>query len=341
MPTSFQTGFDEPLVQAMYVDKILRDVQCVQTLSRLNRTMRGKTSAFVLDFVNSADAVRESFQQFYTSTMLEGESDPNAMYDTLTAIDQFELYRHQEVRAFCTLFFDSHRDEGKLNSMIDQVVSRFSAIEDQDEREGLKSKIQKYIRMYGYMSQIITFTDAMLEETYIFLKYLNRKLPKRDTERFDPSSYVDLDSLRIEMTHEKIEELSDDAHVDQPPEFEAYPLGEPEKDALSEIIRQLNDRHGLNLTEDDKLNIKRVQNSLMEDDNLRVHMVGDSSSENKRSYFREQFDERMLATINDSIEFYKKLEDNPSAKNLIFKLMLSDYRKQNTANFPNRRKNAE
>ena len=324
----FQTGFDEPLVQTMYVDKVLRGVQCVQTLSRLNRTMRGKTTAFVLDFVNSVEIVRDSFQRFYTSTMLEGESDPNAMYDTKSAIEQFRLYTSNEVDEFCRAFFDPDRDESELHFVLDQVVDRFILIDDEEDQEEFKSKIQKYIRMYGYMSQIITFKDIELEKANIFLKYLNRKLPIRDTEKFDLSSYVDLDSLRIQKSYEKMEGLIDETHVDSPPEFEQFQLSEPERDSLSEIVRQLNERYGLNLSEDDKLNIERVQSGLLQDSNVQIFMEGDSSRENKKEFFRSEFDQRVLATINDSIEFYKKLEDNPSAKNMIFQMLLADYRKR-------------
>ena len=324
----FQTGFDEPLVQTMYVDKVLKGVQCVQTLSRLNRTMRGKTATFVLDFVNSVDVVRESFQRFYTSTMLEGESDPNAMYDTKSAIEQFRLYTSHEVDEFCKVFFEPECDESEFHFVLDQVVDKYSAVDDEEKKEDFKSQIQKYIRMYGYMSQIITFTDIELEKANIFLKYLNRKLPKRDSEKFDLSSYVDLDSLRVQKSYEKMERLIDETHVDSPPEFEEFQSGEPERDSLSEIVRQLNERYGLNLSEDDKLNIERVQSGLLEDANVQIFMEGDSSHENKKVFFREQFDQRVLATINDSIEFYKKLEDNPSAKKMIFKFLLENYQKR-------------
>ena len=324
----FQTGFDEPLVQTMYVDKTLHGVQCVQTLSRLNRTIRGKTATFVLDFVNHADEIRESFQRFYSSTMLEGESDPNSLYDTKSAIELTRLYFPQEVDEFCKEFFNPTRDESELHTILDIVVDRYHAIEDEDEQEEFKSKIQKYIRMYGYMSQIITFADIELEKTYIFLKYLNRKLPKRDSDRFDLSNYVDLDSLRIQKSHEKMEELTGTGHVDSPPEFENSPWNEPLKDLLSEIIRQLNERYGLNLTEDDKLNVERVRTGLNEDVNLRVHMEGDSSLENKKVYFRKHFDQRMVGLISDSIGFYKKLENHPEAKNMIFQHLFADYQKQ-------------
>ena len=188
----------------------------------------------------------------------------------------------------------------------------------------LKSKIQKFIRMYGYMSQIIDFVDIELEKSYNYLMYLNRKLPKRDAERFDLSDYVDLESLRIQISQEQIRELIDESHVDSPPEFEEMDWSEPARDTLAEIVKQVNERYGLNLTEDDRLNLERVEKGLSEDVNIRLYMGRRTvSRENKTVFFREQFDNRVLELINDSIEFYKTLEDNPSAKNTIFQYMLA------------------
>lgn len=324
----FQTGFDEPLVQTMYVDKTLNGVQCVQTLSRLNRAMRGKTATFVLDFVNHAEVIRESFQRFYTSTALEGESDPNTMYDTISAIESYGLYASREVDQFCKVFFDLNRDESELHANLDRVVDRYQAMVDEEEQEEFKSKIQKYVRMYGYMSQIITFTDIELEKAFNFLKYLNSKLPKRNSDNFDLSNYVDLDSLRIQKSHERMEGLTGTVHVDSPLEFDILPVKDPITDLLSEIIKQLNERYGLNLTEDDKLNMERVRKGLDEDEDVRVYMEGDSSLENKKVYFKEQFDERMVGLVKDSLDFYKKLENQPEAKNMIFDHLFSDYQKQ-------------
>ena len=149
----FQTGFDEPLVQSMYVDKKLGGVQCVQTLSRLNRTTSGKTQTFVLDFVNEPDDIREGFQRFYQSTILEGKTDPNRLYDLQREIYGFYLYTNEDVTRFCKVFYDPKRDEGGLHPILDGVVAKFNSIEDDEMREDFRSKIQSYIRMYGYLSQ--------------------------------------------------------------------------------------------------------------------------------------------------------------------------------------------
>jgi type I restriction enzyme R subunit len=157
----------------MYIDKKLGGVQCVQTLSRLNRTTSGKTQTFVLDFVNEPEEIRESFQRFYQSTILEGETDPNRLYDIQREIYNFHLYTNEDVNRFCEVFFDPRRDEGSLHPMLDRVVDNFNRIDDEEIREDFRSKIQSYIRMYGYLSQIINFTDIELEKSFVFLNYLN------------------------------------------------------------------------------------------------------------------------------------------------------------------------
>ena len=184
--------------------------------------------------------------------------------------------------------------------------------------------------MYGYMSQIITFTDIELEKAFIFLKYLDRKLPKRDSDKFDLSNYIDLDSLRIQKSHEKMEKLESEEHFGTPPVFDESDSGDPKRDLLSEIIKNLNETYGFNLTEDDKLNVERVHKGLIKDAEVRVYMQGDSSLENKEVYFRSQFNERMVGLVKDSLDFYKKLENQPEAKNMIFQHLFSDYQKQKT-----------
>jgi type I restriction enzyme R subunit len=324
----FQTGFDEPLVQSMYVDKKLGGVQYVQTLSRLNRTTSGKTQTFVLDFVNEPEDIRESFQRFYQSTVLEGETDPNRLYDIQREIYNFHLYTNEDVNRFCEVFYDPRRDEGNLHPILDRVVDNFQRIEDEEIREDFRSKIQSYIRMYGYLSQIINFTDIELEKSFVFLKYLNKKLPKRQVDRFDISDTIDLDSLRIQKIHEHIEGLVKEDSVLNPPEFVTTGVMEPEYDFLSEIINQVNNTYGVNLTEEDRLDLSRLSKRLIEDPEVEKYMKGDNTEDNKQSFFKQQFEGMMIDYINERFDFYKKMDDNPSMKNLIFQMMYKDYKNQ-------------
>ncbi len=323
----FQTGFDEPLVQSMYVDKRLDGVQCVQTLSRLNRTTPGKTHTFVLDFANEPEKIKESFQHFYQSTMLEGETDPNRLYDLQDDVYQFHLYTNQDVSLFCEIFYDRDRDEGSLHSILDQVVDNFNQIEEEEVRENFRSKIQSWARMYGYLSQIITFNDIELEKTFVFLKYLNRKLPRRDAEQLDFSDIIDLDSLRIQLTHEAVEALEPTDTTLTPPDFEGGGVVEPVMDFLSEIVHQVNKAYGVNLTDEDKLDLSRLSKRLMDNPDVSKYMTNANSEENKMIYFKQQFDDMMLEYVNNRFEFYKKMEDNPPLKNMIFQAIYSDYNK--------------
>ena len=324
----FQTGFDEPLVQSMYVDKKLGGVQCVQTLSRLNRTTSGKTQTFVLDFVNEPEDIRESFQRFYQSTILEGETDPNRLYDIQREIYNFHLYTNEDINRFCEVFYDPRRDEGNLHPILDRVVDNFKRIEDEEIREDFRSKIQSYIRMYGYLSQIINFTDIELEKSFVFLKYLNKKLPKRQVDRFDISDTIDLDSLRIQKIHEHIEGLVTEDSILTPPEFVTTGVMEPEYDFLSEIINQVNTTYGVNLTEEDRLDLSRLSKRLIDDPEVQKYMKGDNTEDNKQSFFKQQFEGMMIDYINERFDFYKKMDDNPSMKNLIFQTMYKDYKNQ-------------
>ena len=324
----FQTGFDEPLVQSMYVDKKLGGVQCVQTLSRLNRTTSGKTQTFVLDFVNEPEDIRESFQRFYQSTILEGETDPNRLYDIQREIYNFHLYTNEDVNRFCEVFYDPRRDEGNLHPILDRVVDNFKRIEDKEIREDFRSKIQSYIRMYGYLSQIINFTDIELEKSFVFLKYLNKKLPKRQVDSFDISDTIDLDSLRIQKIHEHIKGLVKEDSILNPPEFVSTGVMEPEYDFLSEIINQVNNTYGVNLTEEDRLDLSRLSKRLIDDPEVQKYMKGDNTEDNKQSFFKQQFEGMMIDYINERFDFYKKMDDNPSMKNLIFQMIYKDYKKQ-------------
>jgi type I restriction enzyme R subunit len=312
----------------MYVDKHLGGVQCVQTLSRLNRKISGKDSTFVLDFVNNPEDIKESFQRFFTSTILEGETDPNSLYDTQREIYEFHLYTEEDVDRFCKVFFDPKRDEGTLHPILDQIVGRFNNIEDVEQQEDFRSKLQKYIRMYGYLSQIIKFEDIKLEKSFVFLKYLSKKLPKREHGGLDISDNIDIESLRIQKTYEKIEGLIDEESIVTPPDFESGQVTEPEIGLLSEIINQVNNTYGVNLTEEDKIDLSHLSTRLIESAEITKYMNGENSEDNKKTFFKQQFDNLMIDYVNDRFEFYKRMEENQAMKNTIFQMMYADYQKQ-------------
>ena len=312
----FQTGFDEPLVQSMYVDKKLRDVQCVQTLSRLNRTAPAKTHTFVLDFVNEPENIQESFQRFYKSTILEGETDPNRLYSLKREIYDFHLYTKEDVNRFCEVFYNPQRDEGALHPILDLVVDKFSAIEDKKVREDFRVKVQSYIRIYGYLSLIIDFVDIELEKTYVFLKYLNKKLPKRQEDLIDVTDAIDLNSLRIQKIHEQVGELEQVNAVVKPLEPDSIEYKQPEYDFLSELIEKINSEYGVLFKDEDRIDLSNISKKLMKNSEISKIMHEDNTPENIMNFMKEQFEVELVDYAENKVEFYKKLEDNPLIKRI-------------------------
>ena len=304
----FQTGFDEPMLQTMYVDKRLDGLQCVQTLSRLNRVATGKTDTLVLDFVNEPDQVQEAFQQYYQTTSLAEETDPNRLYDLQSQLDGYDLYDADTIDHFCRIFYESSRSDESLQGILDRVVERWSELETND-REEFRSTLQSYIRLYGYISQLITFTDVALEKLYIFGRSLNKKLPKRDhPDLHDVLASVDLDSFRVQRTHDSLQlslEATDSA-------VEGIGSGvaiirDPEQDFLSNIINALNDAYQTDFTMEDKVDIETIHRKVHENEELRQVIDGDNTETNKRYKFDQVIDEILLDFVNSKLGLYTKL----------------------------------
>ena len=304
----FQTGFDEPMLQTMYVDKRLDGLQCVQSLSRLNRVATGKTDTLVLDFVNEPEQVQEAFQGYYQTTTLAEETDPNRLYDLQSQLDGFDLYDEDTINRFCRIFYGSNQPDEFLQGILDNVVEKWSELE-MNEREEFRSTTQSYIRLYGYISQLITFTDVTLEKLYIFGRSLNKKLPKRDhPDLHDVLDSVDLDSFRVQRTHDSLQLSLEakDSEVDGIGSDVAT-IREPDQDFLSNIIQALNDAYQTDFTVEDKVDIETIHRKVHENDELRQVIEGDNTDTNKRYKFDQVIDEILLDFVNSKLELYTKL----------------------------------
>ncbi len=325
----FQTGYDEPLLHSMYVDKTLRGLQCVQTLSRLNRTTTGKTDTFVMDFVNTDKDILDSFQPYYQKTILTGETDPNRLYTLETDIKKFNLFTEYEINEFCGVFYDKNKPNELLQPVLNRVVQNWSRIEETDERENFRSLVQSYFRLYGYISQIITFEDVELEKLYVFLRYLNKKLPKRENINIeDITSLVDLDSFRLQQTFKgKI--------ILQYQDGEFEPLGsgvsmvsEPDEfDTLTHIINRINEIYGEKITDEDKVDLENMKRRVMTNEELQMVMTGDNSETNKRHKFEEVIEDILLSYVNNRLDFYNKMDD-PKVKTFIGDLLYTELKRQ-------------
>ena len=322
----FQTGFDEPLLQTMYVDKRLDGLQCVQTLSRLNRVATGKTDTLVLDFVNEPDQVQEAFQQYYQTTTLAAETDPNRLYDLQRQLEGFDLYDAGTIDQFCHIFYESSQPDELLQGLLDGVVERWSALEI-DDREAFRSTLQSYIRLYGYISQLITFNDVALEKLYIFGRSLNKKLPKREhPDLQDVLESVDLDSFRVQKTHDRLQLPLEatDSEVEGMGSDVAI-IREPEQDFLSNIVDALNTAYQTDFTTEDKVDIETIHQKVHENEALRQVMEGDNTETNKRYKFEQVINEILLDFVNSKLELYTKLskpEINADLKQHLYRAYL-------------------
>jgi type I restriction enzyme R subunit len=322
----FQTGFDEPLLHTMYVDKKLGGVGAVQTLSRLNRTMHGKDSCVVIDYVNEADDILAGFQDYYQTTLLEDTTDPNKLYDLQQQIMGFELFLTEDVDAFAAIFFDAKQPQEQLQPLLDAARDLWRQ-RKMDEREGFRGQLNQFSRLYGFLSQILTFEDVELEKFYVFCRLLARKLDRREgtlpTEVLDA---VDLDSFRIQKTYE--------GTIDLRPEDRELPtigegssgFNEDETDLLSSIIKTLNDTHGLNLSEDDKVDMQSLKDKVYRHDDLRTVFQANNPASVRKMKFEEVLDDILLEFVHTKLDLYKKL-NQPRVNRTLKDMWYSEYQK--------------
>ena len=239
----FQTGFDQPKLHTMYVDKKLSGLHAVQTLSRLNRIHPQKEETMVLDFANEADDIQEAFKPYYEKTLLSEATDPNLLYDFENKLEGFDLFSKQEVNLFATFYFDPQATQDKLLAVLDPVVTRFEAL-DESKKVDFKGTLQDYVRLYAFLSQILTFADADLEKLYVFGRLLLRRLPaSQDLLPVEITQKIDLNSYRMQKAFEGSISLQRGPGELEPQSAKgAHTLSPEEIEALSRIIKELNDR---------------------------------------------------------------------------------------------------
>jgi type I restriction enzyme R subunit len=316
----FQTGFDCPPLHTMWVDKRLGGVSAVQTLSRLNRTMwsEGKTEVVVLDFVNEAEAIQNSFQPYYQTTSLEEETDPNKLYDLEAELRNLEIYTQQDVDKFAKIFFDDSQSGELLQPVLDRVVHQWKQ-RSEEMREDFRSLLQSFSRLYGYVGQLIDFEDKDLEKLYVFARNLNRKLPPREGGGLPKEilDEVDLESFRIQETYKGSLVLEEqDGKVPGLPPNGGSGVKEPDKEYLSVIVTTLNETFGLDLDERDKIRVQEIIQDVETEESVQAVMTGPNSQENKRRHVNKVIDKYLLAQVQHSTELYSKLTDPTVAEEL-------------------------
>ena len=319
----YQTGFDEPLLTTMFVDKVLGGVQAVQTLSRLNRQAAGKETV-VLDFVNEPDAILEAFQPYYQGAVLEEETDPNKLYDLQRQLADFEVYTSDDVEEYARAFFDPSIDGKQLQPPLQRALNQWRA-RPEEEREDFRSALQSFVRLYAYVSQLVTFVDTDLEKAYVFARSLNKKLDPREHGGLPEGilDSVDLDSFRIQKTFEgEIELTPDTTPLPGIPTEASGGVAEPTKDYLSNIITSLNETYGIDLTERDRVRVEEIVRDVRESDEVRAVMTGNNTRSGQRHVVDGVIDARVHEEVSQSVDLFKKLSD-PQA-NRVLKARLFD-----------------
>lgn len=311
----FQTGFDQPKLYAMYVDKTLTGLAAVQTLSRLNRTHPDKDGTFVLDFVNDAEAIADEFEQYHGKTVAP-PSDPNLLYDTRHALDEFGVLDAEEARTFAHLLLAEDVDHGRLHAALGPAIDRFAALEE-DEQDRFRDALGRFVRIYSFLSQIVSFGDSDLERDYLFGKALMAFIKAAPGETVDLSGAVELTHLRTEKQFEGSVSLTAE-------EGEAVTIysgtgtaTEPEPEPLSVIIDRLNALHGTDWTDADRLVFDAALEDMVRDEDVQL-TAANNTAENFGVVFPEMFQKALLGRMdrNEKVVF-KYLDDQELAADVV------------------------
>ena len=318
----YQTGFDQPLLHTMYVDKKLHGVKAVQTLSRINRMHPGKTDTFVLDFINTAEDIQKSFQDYYISTGITEDTDPNIVYDLYHSLASYHLWTDKEIEGFAKVFFtkakkQTNLDFSRLNAYLDPAVGRFNELDDEDKIE-VRAQINKFNRNYDFLTHIIRYDDARLHRFAAYTKLLVRKLHIDG----DPAPHLEddvaLQYYRLQKVYEGSIDLdNEEGQLSNNPD--AGRVSEDEKDNLSNIISKLNDRWGTEFTHMDKV-IEQLTEDMIEDAEVK------SRAHNSLDMFSIVYDERIqdivLDRMNQNQDFAVKYLSDPQFKADVDRLLL-------------------
>ena len=315
----FQTGYDEPLLHTMYVDKTLSGIKAVQTLSRLNRAHPKKHDVFVLDFLNDTDTIRDSFADFYRATILSEETDPNKLHDLQADLDGAQVYSAEQMDDFVKLYLEG-ADRDKLDPVLDACVAVYISELDEDRQVDFKGKAKGFVRTYSFLSSVLPYSNAEWEKRSIFLNFLVSKLPAPIEEDLSKGilDAIDMDSYRVEKrAMQKIILPDEEAEIGPVPGSEGGQRPELEMDRLSNILAFFNDHFGDISWED----ADRVRKLITEEIPARVsqdtayrNAQKNSDKQNARIEHDKALIRVMTSVMKDDTELFKQFMDNEGFK---------------------------
>ena len=323
----FQTGYDEPLLHTMYVDKALSGVKAVQTLSRLNRAHPKKHDAFVLDFYNDADTIQLAFADYYRTTVLAEETDPDKLHDLKAALDGYQVYSPTQVEDLVERYL-SGADRDRLDPILDGCVSVYREL-DEDGQVDFKGRSKAFLRAYGFLATILPYTNAEWEKLSIFLTFLVSKLPAPVEDDLSKGilEAIDMDSYRVEKQAVQDIQLPDeDAEIGPVPTDGGGQKPEPEMDRLSNIIRDFNDRFG-NIQWKDQDKIEKViaeeLPTKVAGDRAYQNAIVNSDRQNARIEHDKALERAMTELLADHTELFKQFSDNESFRRWLSEMVFA------------------
>ena len=315
----FQTGYDEPLLHTMYVDKPLFGIKAVQTLSRLNRAHPKKHDAFILDFLNDSDGIEFAFSDYYRTTILSGETDPNKLHDLAAALEDAEVYSGAQVESLVEMYLSGAVVE-QLHPILDACVARYKDDLDEDGQVGFKGNAKAFTRTYGFLSSVLPYTNAEWEKLSIFLNFLIPKLPAPEEDDLLKGilETIDMDSYRVEKQAAVAIQLEDaDAEIGPVPASAGGSKPEPELDLLSNIVGAFNEEFG-DIDWEDADRVRQLITEEIPDrvaaDTAYQNAIVNSDKQNARIEHDKALGRVILNLMKDDTQLFKQFSDNDQFK---------------------------
>ena len=300
----YQTGFDQPLLHTMFVDKKLSGIKAVQTLSRLNRICEGKTDTFVLDFVNKAEEIQNAFQDYYQGTVLTEGFDVNNVYDIYGRLEAYKIVDINDINGFADLYYSNSEDMGKLSSYLYKSKEKYINLDKKDKYE-FKSIMQAFLRNYNFVTQVTRMNDKELQASYIYYKYLNQFLPKDNTKKIDVKDLVELEYFKIEKKFEGSIRLTKEQGEIAPATGNIGRKSEETKNKLSEIIDKINKKYQTKFTNMDKV-FEQIESDYLNDERMKAFARNNEEKAFKKVYDKE-FENKAIQRYEQNSELFKIL----------------------------------
>ncbi|MCO8146711.1 DEAD/DEAH box helicase family protein [Rhodovulum tesquicola] len=324
----YQTGFDQPKLVAMYVDKRLSGLQAVQTLARLNRIYPGKTRTFILDFRNTVDEIREAFKPYYNATRMEDVSDPNQVYNLHARLLAFGILREDEIERFVDRFLQANRrtdERPVLEGIVRQAVERFNVNLDEDEQEEFRQVLSSFLRFYSFIAQVVNLADTELEKLHLYGSWLKRILPTHQAPQGEDvtDDMLELAAYKLKPQNEDPDARlgkDDSAPLSPIDRFGANPYTEEEAKALSEIIEAFNARHGTDFSEEDYVRFENVNEDIVNDDAW-AEMLRNNDPRDVRPRYDAEFMRRAIQAFQRDNAMRNAFMQDREAREMLMGLM--------------------